>query len=196
MRVATSWLMAGALACAMASSADAQEHRELRLVLIDLVGVSPTVRAASLREAQRLLAPRGVTLRHRLGSAAEERDDSELAVIFLPERGRAPKGSALRLGALQTVDTITTIWIDVAAVARVAGVPRGLECCGVQMRSLGLALGRVLTHELVHFLDPSLRHTPSGLMAARVTRHTLVDAASLEEGPRHIAKRPNSSDAR
>lgn len=117
-----------------------------------------------------------------------------MAVVFLPERSRGRSRGGPRLGAVQTVATITTIWIDVAAVASVAEASRGLRCCGVEMRRLGLALGRVLTHELVHFLDPALRHTRSGLMAARVTRETLVDAPSPDV-PLKLAKRPNSDAA-
>lgn len=181
------------MGCLTASSAGAQEPRELRLVLIDLVGVTPLVRDAMWQEARRLLAPSGVSLHARTGSASEQRDGSELAVIFLPERSRGRSRGGPRLGSVQTVATITTIWIDVAAVASVAGAPRGLHCCGVEMRRLGLALGRVLTHELLHFLDPALRHTRRGLMAARVTRETLVDAPSPEMPP-NVAKRPILED--
>lgn len=186
-----SWLRAVAFGCLAASSVAAQEPRELRLVLIDLVGVTPLVKDAMWREARRLLAPSGVSLHARSASAAEQRDGSELAVILLPERSRGSSRGGPRLGSVHTVATITTIWIDVAAVASVAEAPRGLHCCGVEMRRLGLALGRVLTHELVHFLDPALRHTRGGLMAARVTRETLVDAAAPEV-PLQLAKRRSS----
>lgn len=185
-----SWLRVVSAACLAASSVGAQEHRELGLVLIDLVGVTPHVRDAMWQEARRLLAPSGVSLRTRTGSANEQRDGSELAVVFLPERSRGRSRGGPWLGSVQTVATITTIWIDVAAVASVADARRGLHCCGVEMQRLGLALGRVLTHELVHFLDPALRHTRSGLMAARVTRATLVDAPAPEV-PLKLAKRPN-----
>jgi len=187
MRAKTSWLISVALGFLATSSLGAQEHRELRLVLIDLVGVSPMVKDALVRESRRLLLPAGVTLSTRPAGVAEERDVSELAVILLPEQSR--RGS--RLGSVQTVASFTTIWIDVNAVASVADAARGLQCCGVQMRRLSLALGRVLTHELVHFMDPSLRHARSGLMAARVTRETLVDEPAPAMPPL-FAKRPNS----
>jgi hypothetical protein len=95
---------------------------------------------------------------------------------------------------VQTVAAATTIWIDVKAVAAVADTPGGLLCCSPQMRPLSLALGRVLTHELVHVLLPSLPHARSGLMARRVGRATLVDDPTPAL-PSLLAKRPVSNSS-
>jgi hypothetical protein len=164
---------------------------ELRLVLIDLVGIAPQVSEGMLGEASRLLSPNGVVLQARTSSAAEQRQQPELAVILLPARSRGPSRNGLRLGAVKTTAGVTTIWIDVTAVAGVADANRGLHCCNAEMRRLGLALGRVLTHELVHVLHPGLRHTRGGLMAARVGRATLVEDLAPLAAP-EIAKRPDT----
>lgn len=184
-----------AIACLAAAHAPAEEQRELRVALIDLVGVAPPARDAMWREARRLLAPAGVGLRTRSAKAAEQRDDSELAVVLIPERSRAPTRGAPPLGAVQTVLGFTTIWIDVAAVAAVADARRGLDCCGAETRRLGIALGRVLTHEVVHALAPGLGHTREGLLAARINRSTLVDDPAPRM-PSFIAKRPNQMSER
>lgn len=43
-----------------------------------------------------------------------------------------------------------------------------------QARRLGIALGRVLAHELTHSIAPDCPHTPTGLMAARLSRRMLT----------------------
>jgi hypothetical protein len=164
---------------------------ELRLVMIDFVRIAPQVSGGMIEEARRLLGPKGVGLLTRQGTAAEQRLPGEVGVLLLSERSRGKSRGGQRLGAIQTTAGVTTIWIDVPAVASVAEANRGLHCCSAEMRRLGLALGRVLTHELVHLLDPALAHTRNGLMAARVDRATLVDDPAPDT-PLRIVKRPNS----
>ncbi len=45
---------------------------------------------------------------------------------------------------------------------------------GSQPRRLGVALGRVLAHELTHTIAPDCPHTKSGLMAKRLSRRMLT----------------------
>ena len=45
---------------------------------------------------------------------------------------------------------------------------------GSQSRRLGVALGRVLAHELVHTIAPECPHTTHGLMAERLSRRMLT----------------------
>ena len=45
---------------------------------------------------------------------------------------------------------------------------------GSQSRRLGVALGRVLAHELVHTVAPECPHTRNGLMAERLSRRMLT----------------------
>lgn len=45
---------------------------------------------------------------------------------------------------------------------------------GSQTRRLGVALGRVLAHELVHTIAPECPHTTHGLMAERLSRRMLT----------------------
>ena len=45
---------------------------------------------------------------------------------------------------------------------------------GSQTRRLGVALGRVLSHELVHTIAPDCPHTTHGLMAERLSRRMLT----------------------
>ena len=47
----------------------------------------------------------------------------------------------------------------------------------------GIAMGRVVVHELIHLVAPELGHAESGLMAAQLDRHILV-TKNLSLGPR------------
>ncbi len=71
------------------------------------------------------------------------------------------------------------------------------------VRQLGIALGRVLAHELTHSIAPDCPHTRTGLMAARLSRRTLTapEAAFDELAARHLrgtafARTPSVSAAR
>lgn len=52
--------------------------------------------------------------------------------------------------------------------------PRSRRLPGSQSRRLGIALGRVLAHELVHTIAPECPHTRHGLMAERLSRRMLT----------------------
>src|SRR5262245_17983447 len=184
------WIRGFVVAGLLASCAGAGAQEELRLVLIDLVGVHPSVAEAMRLEAERLLGPSGVTLKLRGAAPSEVRDGSELALVLLPERRRY-QGREGSLAEVQTVGANSTIWIDVVAVTSLACARRGLDGRSVEARWAARALGRVLTHELVHYLDPTLRHARRGLMAPKVGRQVLVDDPSPEV-PILIARRPIS----
>ena len=55
-------------------------------------------------------------------------------------------------------------------------------------RGLGVALGRVLAHELIHTVAPDCPHTRAGLMASRLTRRMLTaPGVSFDEtAARHL----------
>ncbi|MDE2971914.1 MAG: hypothetical protein OXU35_06370 [Acidobacteriota bacterium] len=58
--------------------------------------------------------------------------------------------------------------------APAAAQPARRRLPGSQSRRLGVALGRVLAHELVHTVAPECPHTANGLMAERLSRRMLT----------------------
>ena len=54
------------------------------------------------------------------------------------------------------------------------GKPAKRRLAGSAPRRLGIALGRVLAHELTHTIAPDCPHTKSGLMAKRLNRRMLT----------------------
>ena len=69
------------------------------------------------------------------------------------------------------------MWIHVPGVRQAAGVGAGVLEANDGFR-LGVALGRVIAHELVHALAPSVPHG-EGLMKSRLTRADLTTSAPV-----------------
>ena len=80
-----------------------------------------------------------------------------------------------------------SIFLSLGAAERALGLPlarrtewngKGKRAkrrlAGSQPRRLGVALGRVLAHELTHTIAPECPHTKSGLMAKRLSRRMLT----------------------
>lgn len=80
-----------------------------------------------------------------------------------------------------------SIFLSLGAAERALGLPlarrrgappkakrSGRRLQGSQPRRLGVALGRVLAHELVHTIAPECPHTTHGLMAERLSRRMLT----------------------
>lgn len=80
-----------------------------------------------------------------------------------------------------------SIFLSMGAAERALGLPLARRrdtplkakrprrrLAGSQARRLGVALGRVLAHELTHTIAPDCPHTESGLMAERLSRRMLT----------------------
>jgi hypothetical protein len=75
------------------------------------------------------------------------------------------------------------VWIHVGSVRATLGFPPDFPTLDLPLkarRDLGVALGRVVAHEVVHVLVPSLEHG-SGLMSPTLTRDHLISSRILLE---------------
>jgi hypothetical protein len=150
-----------------------------RLVWLDPTGVARGTEAVVRSEVTRLLRAVGVSTAWRRGEPHEVAREGELRVIFL-DRG-APRGhGAPVLGATPaSFQGERFVWVHVPSVRAAAGVAGRASGPNLEVRAareLGLGLGRVIVHEVVHALAPSVPHG-RGLMAARLDRSMLTTAS-------------------
>jgi hypothetical protein len=142
---------------------------EVPVLWVETGGVPPAVRETMAREAAEILGGAGVNLRWRVGPPEVESGPEELRVVALPTTGRRTRTGRV-LGATSTGEGPRTIWIDYANVAWVAGSSaESLTSAGFrERRRAGVAMGRVVAHEVIHVLLPGMPHARGGVMAERL----------------------------
>ena len=100
----------------------------------------------------------------------------------LPDRWDvAPEAIGVAIGA---EGERRSIFLSLGAAERALGAPLARRAggpaagkrrrTGPESRRLGIALGRVLAHELTHTIAPDCPHTKHGLMAERLSRRMLT----------------------
>jgi hypothetical protein len=155
-----------------------------RLVWLDPVRTAVGVQAVARDEVRSLLRKMGVSATWRTGEAGETARPGEVRVILLGRAAANASGAPILGATPPRFDGPPFVWIHVPNVRAVIGLrpdgpPAPLDRASV--RALGLALGRVVAHELVHVLSPSTPHG-KGLMSEKLTRCQLT-AARLEVEP-------------
>jgi len=148
----------------------------LRLVWMDPTGVGVGAEAAARDEARSLLRKMGATVTWRRGDAGELASPGEVRVILL-DRSADSSGKAVLGATPPRFEVAPFVWVHVPCVRAVIGLdPRGpaFTMSAPASRSLAIAIGRVVAHELVHALAPSVPHG-TGLMSATLTRRQLTD---------------------
>ena len=178
--------LAASLPALLAVDVAAEEPlAEVSLLWVEAIKVPQAVRGAMTAEAEEILGPLGVRLVWRKGGTETESGPDELRVVPLaPAARRAPTGRVL--GATSTGSGPRTIWIDYENVAWVAGTSadRLVSAGFAERRRVGVAMGRVLAHEVVHALVPELPHAMAGLMGVHLQgaleRSVSLDAATRQ----------------
>jgi hypothetical protein len=135
-----------------------------------------------IEEAAAVWADGGVTFEwHRA-----ERDHPPAAILVLVGSiQRAPPTRPAPLGWLETGSHSPTYihvsYVNVLEMLRSVGEPNAMSL-SVRDTYVGRRLGRVLAHELGHYLLGSTRHARRGLMCAILTPDALFDVsrAALE----------------
>jgi hypothetical protein len=155
----------------------------LRAAFVDMAGL-PTLTFRLLEhELQSMLEPTQVKLQGRRIDAAAESDRHELRIVFLASTGLGADDGKSILGSTSLAAPVPTIWVYYPNVVHALGFD--LESVSSSLREqrfLGVALARVLTHEIVHAVAPEVPHAPSGLMAVRwSTRKLGFRSMRLEE---------------
>ncbi|HYN05210.1 MAG TPA: hypothetical protein VE359_22365, partial [Vicinamibacteria bacterium] len=146
----------------------------LRLVWVDPTGIGVGAEAAALAEARSLLRKMGATVSWRRGDASELARPGEVRVILL-DRTATSFGKAVLGATPPRFEVAPFVWVHVPSVRGVIGLdPRGsvFALSPAASRALAIALGRVVAHELVHALAPSVPHG-TGLMSATLTTRQL-----------------------
>jgi hypothetical protein len=112
----------------------------------------------------------------RVGEAGEAARPGEVRVILL-NRGAARASGEPILGSTPSrFEGASFVWVHVPNVRAAMGLRTEGPLVTVEassVRALGIALGRVVAHELVHVLAPSVPHG-KGLMAEKLTRSQLA----------------------
>lgn len=156
---------------------------EVRLVWTDparaAVGLEPQARA----EAEGLLRTMGVPVSWRRGDAHELSRKGEVRLILLDRPATREHGVPV-LGATPPAFAVAPyVWVHLPGLRSSLGLAPGqvVRRDPWATRALGVAVGRVIAHEVVHALAPSVPHG-TGLMSAAFT-HRQLTAASLPIDP-------------
>jgi hypothetical protein len=155
---------------------------------VEAVSVPVAIREAMVREARDVLGPLGVRLVWRTGPPDTESGPDEVRVVPLGPASRRTKTGKV-LGATSRGEGPRTIWIDYSSVAWVAGTTTDklISADFLVRRRVGIAMGRVLSHEVIHALVPGLPHSEAGLMGVRLIG-TLERPAALDAGTRDAVR--------
>jgi len=136
---------------------------QLRAVEIDYASLAPLTRIVMRHELASVLAPASLVLSWRRSTPAAETEPDELCVVFLRSNGVGTDRGAL--GSTARQGPSPTIWVYVPTVALALGLD--LEAVASSLaaqREVGMALGRVVAHEVVHALAPEVPHGGTSVM--------------------------------
>ena len=154
-----------------------------RLVWIDPADEAFGTEAVVRPEVTRVLREMGVSASWRRAEPRELAREGELRVIFLNRAAERDHRVPVLGATPASFQGERFVWVHVPSVRAAVGIGQrsgpGLDVHSA--RRLGIALSRVITHELVHALAPSLPHG-TGLMSARLDRRMLT-AASIAIDP-------------
>jgi hypothetical protein len=187
-RLALAASLPALLAVPAAAEEPESDESDVSLIWVEGVKVPEAVQGAMVREAAEILGPVGVRLRWRKGSTDTPSEAGELRVVPLGPAGRSAKTGRV-LGATSTAEGPRTIWIDYENVAWVAGTStdRLVSAGFAERRRVGVAMGRVIAHEVVHALVPQLPHAAAGLMGVNL-RGALDRSVSLDPATRDAVR--------
>lgn len=158
-------------------SAAGESGVSLRILWVETVPGDHVVREVGLVEAREVLEPFRVGMVWRYGAPATESTEEEIRVVPLARRLGEKAGRRI-LAATATGDGPRTVWLDWEGMLWLVGLDTGTldSAPPVEKRRLGVALGRVLAHELIHALLPDLPHASHGLMDEAMREPLLVPA--------------------
>jgi hypothetical protein len=168
--------VAGALAGEPERAGPQRNAAQLGAVTVDLAGVRPLSLEVMHRELAARLADSGLSFRWRRATPRDEIARDEIKVVFLDSTGLgADRGKGILGSAGRRVQTIWIYYPNVLTTLRRRA--DWLSTSLADQRAVGLALGRILAHEVIHVLLPELPHTPGSLMAASLNGDRLERAA-------------------
>jgi hypothetical protein len=160
------------------SSKQAAAH-VFRLAWLDVSDITRGVDDIARSETRSILKETGLDVVWRRGRAGELARPGEVRVILLQRslfdgRSAHPVLGSTPPGARQCPN----VWIHVGSVQAALGLRSDLSAKELRPRArrdLGVALGRVVAHEVVHAVAPSVEHEGE-LMSETLTRGELTRA--------------------
>jgi hypothetical protein len=147
----------------------------VRLVWADPSRAAARLEPVACAEAKGLLRKIGVPVSWRRGGPRELSRPGEVRVILLDRPATRDPGVPV-LGATPPVFAVAPfVWVHLPGVRLSLGLDRGpgARMDPLQTHALAVAVGRVIAHEVVHALAPSVTHG-TGLMSASLTRRQLT----------------------
>lgn len=174
------WRAVAALLAAASLSGESARAAEpavsLRILWVESGFGNPLVRDVGLTEARAILAPYDVGVVWRSGSPATESREDEIRVVPMARRLGEKSGRRILGATASSADGPRTVWLDWTGMLWLVGLDANTlgSAPPVEKRRLGLALGRVLAHELIHALLPDLPHASHGLMDEALRESLLV----------------------
>ena len=153
------------------------ETPAVRLVWLDPAGAALGTEVVVRPEVARVLREMGVSASWRRAEPHELAQAGELRVIFLNRAAQRDHRVPVLGATPASFQGERFFWVHVPSVRTAVGVGErsGPSLDVHSARRLGIALARVIAHEVVHAMAPSLPHG-SGLMSARLDRRTLTAA--------------------
>lgn len=170
------------LASIVAPSAVADEAT-VPLVWVDPAGVALGLGGVARKEARSLLSKMGAAVVWRDGAADGLARPGEVRVILLDRAAERRPGTPVLGATPPRFDVSPFVWVHVPSVRAVLGLPPQGSLATIEapmVRALGVAIGRVVAHEVVHALAPQVPHG-RGLMSASLNRSQLT-ASSISIG--------------
>jgi hypothetical protein len=150
----------------------------LRLAWLDVEGVAVGVDGVARSECRSVLEGAGLAVEWRRGKGGEEARRGEIRIILVDHLVMDPYARRSIMGATPAEWRQHPVaWIHVASVRATLGFPPDFPILDLPLkarRDLGVALGRVVAHEVVHVLAPGVKHGDSGLMSTMLTRNKLI----------------------
>jgi len=149
----------------------------LHLAWLDVSGIALGLEGIARSETDSVFGRTGVTIEWRRADATEPARPREVRVVLLDRLLVDPGTGRPILGATPaTSRTYPVVWIHLPGVRATLRLPprsRGRDLPPRERRDLGLAVGRVVAHEVVHAAFPELSHG-RGLMSKALTRRELT----------------------
>ncbi len=155
-----------------------------RLVWMDPTRAAIGVDGIARDEVRALLRKMDVSAAWRIGQPGEVAPPGEVRVILLDRAAAGASGEPILGATPPHFDGAPFVWIHVPNVCAAVGLrpDRALAALDLgAVRAFGVALGRVIAHELVHVMAPSAPHG-KGLMSEKLTSFQLT-AARLDVEP-------------
>ena len=169
------WLV-GMLMCGVPLEAAAEAERWPRAgappLLVRLAWTEPVGAMAggwllAAQETSRVLARLGLQAESRAAPVSEPLTSDEIRVVLVPGFPPRRESGRTTIGAASSRASIPTIWVGLDGIAAVLGAStpiRPLSAPPEVVLRLDRLLGRVVAHEVVHLLAPTVPHG-RGLMS-------------------------------